>query len=159
MEMQVLGRRAPKAKPTQRPLRRHVSVNTGAHLTLCRPWLSASSPPAVVLGQPVPGGTFAKQIIHWQACCDLLELHRALGSCMILPSMYRSAASGGCVAALKVLGVRAGYVPAEAPGALSYYSPRISYAQSAEALGLERNSLRNPVRCPTPMTGFSTYSC
>ena len=46
----------------------------------------------------------------------------------------------------KVLGAHAGYVPAEAPGALSYYTPRISDAQSAAALGLERSSLRNPVR-------------
>lgn len=30
MEMQVLGRRAPKARPAQRPLHRYVSVNTGA---------------------------------------------------------------------------------------------------------------------------------
>ena len=30
MEMQALGRRAPKARPAQRPLLRHVSVNTGA---------------------------------------------------------------------------------------------------------------------------------
>ena len=56
----------------------------------------------------------------------------------------------------KVLGARAGYVPAEAPGALSYYTPRISYAQSAEALGLERSSMRNPVRAglSIPVIGF-----
>ena len=30
MEMQALGRRAPRARPSQRPLLRHVSVNTGA---------------------------------------------------------------------------------------------------------------------------------
>ncbi|KAK9845741.1 hypothetical protein WJX81_001079 [Elliptochloris bilobata] len=41
--------------------------------------------------------------------------------------------------------VNTGYVPSEAPGALGYYTPRRSMAQSAEALGLARNSLRHPV--------------
>ena len=45
---------------------------------------------------------------------------------------------------------RPGYVPAEAPGAMGYYTPRTSIVQSREALGLARSSLRNPVRPSRP---------
>ena len=152
MEMQVLGRRAPKARPAKRPLLRHVSVNTGARppappsLALCgqRRLHQATRAQSDLAGTRKPARSHAGIAM---TSCSSAE-HRGPGGCMTIHSQD-SHTLWHLVAIWqpsKVLDARAGYVPAEAPGAMSYYTPRISYVQSAEALGLERTSLRNPVR-------------